>query len=308
MTSGRWKLGFGLALVTCVLWASLPIALRISLEAIDTYTLTWFRFVCAFAFTFLLLGARRQLAPLLSRSPTQWIWLVVAAAGLVGNYLFYLLGLQHTTPANAQLLIQSAPLMLAIGSVYFFKEDVSAGQIVGFLGIAVGLSLFALEQKTAARAGGNYLLGLGLIVIAALTWAVYALIQKRFLGVLSSQQIMLVMYAVASVGLLPTASFSAFAKIDLFHGLAIAYCVLNTIAAYGAFAEAMAHWDASRVSAVLACTPVGTVAFVALLAPLLPTHLNPERIGMAGWIGAACVVFGSIAASLLKRRAPAAAS
>jgi drug/metabolite transporter (DMT)-like permease len=301
MTSGRWKLGLSLALVTSLLWASLPIALRISLEAIDTYTLTWFRFVCAFAFTLLLLGVRKQLTPLRQSSAQQWLWLTVAAIGLIGNYLFYLLGLQHTTPANAQLLIQSAPLLLAIGSVYFFREGISSGQVLGFIAIAVGLCLFAFEQKSAAHAGGNYLLGLGLIVIAAMAWAIYALIQKRFLGVLTSQQIMLVMYALASIGLMPTANFSAFAKIDLFHGLAIAYCVLNTIAAYGAFAEAMAHWDASRVSAVLACTPVGTVAFVSLLAPLLPLHLNPERIDLAGWIGAACVVLGSIAASLLKR-------
>jgi drug/metabolite transporter (DMT)-like permease len=298
--SGRWRLGLSLALLTCLFWATLPVALRVSLEVMDPWTLTWFRFACAAVFTLLLLGARGQLRQFSGLGQSRWLWLVLAAIGLIGNYLLYVLGLKFTTPANAQLLIQSAPLMLALGSVYFFKESIAKGQIVGFCAIAIGLLLFASEQRTSATQASHYGLGFLLIFLAAISWAVYALVQKRLLGRLSSQQIMLAMYAVASISLLPLANFSVFAKIDAFHAWAIAYCALNTIGAYGAFAEAMAHWDASRVSAVLACTPILTVVFVSLLAPLMPEHLSPERIGLLGWIGAAFVVGGSICASLLK--------
>ena len=45
--SGRWKLGLLLALVTAACWATLPVALKITLGALDPYTLTWFRFVLA---------------------------------------------------------------------------------------------------------------------------------------------------------------------------------------------------------------------------------------------------------------------
>ena len=45
--SGRWKLGLLLALVTAACWATLPVALKITLEQVDPYTLTWFRFVLA---------------------------------------------------------------------------------------------------------------------------------------------------------------------------------------------------------------------------------------------------------------------
>jgi uncharacterized membrane protein len=34
-TSGRWKLGFALALSTAMLWGVLPIALKIALKSVD---------------------------------------------------------------------------------------------------------------------------------------------------------------------------------------------------------------------------------------------------------------------------------
>jgi len=43
-TSGRWKLGFALALSTAMLWGVLPIALKIALKSVDPYTVTWYRF------------------------------------------------------------------------------------------------------------------------------------------------------------------------------------------------------------------------------------------------------------------------
>ncbi len=301
-TSGRWRLGLGLALLTCLFWATLPAALKISLEVVEPMTLTWFRFFCAFVFTALLLAARGQMAGFRDLGRLRWQLLLLAAIGLIGNYVLFLLGLKYTTPANAQLLIQSAPLMLAIGSIILFKESVSRGQIGGFLAIALGLSVFALEQREKSVAAASYAFGATLIFIAAVSWVVYALIQKKLLARLASQQIMLVMYFVATLALLPFAHFSNFAHIDSMHWWAIGYCAINTIGAYGAFAEAFVHWEASRVSAVLALTPMMTVTVIGVLAPLMPTHLTPERIGFWGWLGAGLVVSGSILAALLKRK------
>lgn len=302
MTTGRWKLGLTLALLTCGFWATLPVALKVSMEVLDPLTLTWFRFLCAALFTLILLTWRKQLGSYQMLTRASQGLLLLAALGLIGNYLLYVLGLKYTTPANAQLLIQSAPLMLALGSVVFFKERINAGQIAGFAAIAIGLLLFAFEQRSRATHAENYRFGFGLILLAAISWAGYALWQKKLLAVLSSQQIMLVIYVISAIALWPWADFSRFAQVDAFHAWAIAYCAFNTIGAYGAFAEAMAHWDASRVSAVLACTPIMTVMFVGLVAPMFPEHLNPERIGMMGWIGAAAVVLGSVCASLLKSK------
>jgi drug/metabolite transporter (DMT)-like permease len=300
--SGRWRLGLALAIATALFWATLPVALKLSLEVVDAYTLTWFRFV----FAALALGAfmawRGQYGQFRGLKRTHIGLLTLAAIGLVGNYIGYLLGLDHTTPANAQLMIQLAPVLMAVGGVVVFKERLNAAQYGGYLAVAVGLLLFFFEQRARAPQAATYATGAWLIGAAAASWAIYALAQKQLLQRLDSQAILLVIYLVASAALFAVASPSKFAHVDAMHWCAILYCAINTIGAYGAFAEALAHWEASRVSAILALTPLLTVATVSMFAAFYPALLAPERIGVYGWVGAVVVVLGSAAVSLLGTR------
>ena len=75
-------------------------------------------------------------------------------------------------------------------------------------------------------------------------------------------------------------------------------CCLNTLVAYGAFAEALAHWEASRVSATLAITPLVTFASVATAAWLWPDYVQAEDINGLGYSGAMLVVLGSALTAL----------
>lgn len=300
--SGRWRLGLALAIATALFWATLPVALKVSLEVVDAYTLTWFRFL----FATLALGAfiawRGQFRQLVGLPRRTWWMLAVAALGLVGNYLGYLLGLNYTSPANAQLLIQLAPLLMAAGGVVVFKERLNGAQWFGYAAVAVGLALFFVEQHGRAAAPSTFAFGGWLIVGAAATWAVYALVQKQLLRRLDSQLILWVIYAAAALLLLPLAVPAKLLGLDGKHWVAVLYCAINTIGAYGAFAEALAHWEASRVSAILALTPLLTVATVSACAAFVPGLVAPERIGTLGWIGALVVVGGSAAVSLLGSR------
>ena len=300
--SGRWRLGLGLTLATALFWATLPIALKVALEILDPITLTWFRFLAAAVFTAGWLGLRGQLQGYGGLSRRHWWMLGAAALLLLGNYVFYLLGVQHTTPANAQLLIQLAPLLMGLGGIWVFGERFRAAQWLGLALIVTGMLLFFRDQLTAARQAPDYLLGSGLLVVGALVWAGYALLQKQLLLKLGSMQILLLIYVVASVVLLPFAHPFALLRLDGLHWAMLGYCALNTIGAYGAFAEALAHWEASRVSAILAATPLLCIAAVALVHAAWPQLLAPERISTLGYIGAALVVAGSAAVSLLGRR------
>jgi drug/metabolite transporter (DMT)-like permease len=302
-TSGRWQFGLLLALVTAAMWATLPVALKITLEQVDPYTLTWFRFVVAFALIGAWLAASGGLGGFARLGRGDWILLVVAAAGLIGNYVLYLLGLAQTTPANAQLIIQLAPLLMALGGIFLFRERFAPLQWLGLLVVFGGLGLFFRDQLLGAmQAADGYGFGVLLIVLAAVVWAAYAMAQKQLLSNLSSPAILLFIYACASVVLLPTAAPASLLALDGLHWAALLYCAFNTLAAYGAFAEALAHWEASRVSVVLALTPLLTVACVWLTHALWPELIAPERIGRAGWLGAVMVVSGSALTSLGGRR------
>jgi drug/metabolite transporter (DMT)-like permease len=144
-------------------------------------------------------------------------------------------------------------------------------------------------------------------VLAAVVWAIYALAQKQLLNWLSSPLILWVVYALASLALLPLSTPSRLLELDTAHWLALGYCALNTLVAYGAFAEALAHWEASRVSVVLALTPLFTLLTVDLVHAIAPGAVQPEQVGVIGFVGAGLVVLGSALTSLLgNRRAPAA--
>jgi drug/metabolite transporter (DMT)-like permease len=307
--TGRWRLGLMLALATAALWATLPVALKIALETIDPWTLTWARFAFAALAVVGWLAWRGRLRVYAGHPPARWLLLLAAGLLLVGNYLGYLIGLDYTTPANAQLLIQAAPLLMALGGIWVFRERFTLGQWLGLAAVTLGLGLFFADQADAASVGGSrYLMGAALVLGAALAWAGYALIQKQLLNHFSSTHVLAAIYLLATLLLWPLAKPASLLELDALHAAALLYCALNTLGAYGAFAEALAHWEASRVSVVLATTPLLTVATVELVYWIAPGLVAPEQIAWLGWIGASLVVVGSVITSVLGARARARAA
>lgn len=302
-TTGEWKLGALLAAATMLLWSSLPVALEVALESMDPYTLTWYRFLAAGLVSAIWLGGTGRLGRYARVSRTGWALLSLAALALTSNYVFYLLGLARTSPGNIQVIIQLGPVFLALGAMLIYGERYTTVQWAGFLTLIAGLGIFFRDQV--AFLAGNidtYAGGVALIVLAAAVWATYALAQKQVLGELSSPLIMLFIYAAAVLLLAPLATPLQVLDLDWLHGIAVAYCAFNTLAAYAAFSEALNHWEASRVGAVLALTPLGTLTVVSLLSDLWPAHVRPETISALGIAGAVIVVVGSMTTSLGSRR------
>jgi drug/metabolite transporter (DMT)-like permease len=301
--TGRSRLGFALAAVTMLAWGVLPLALKQVLRSLDAVTITWFRFGFASVVLGGFLAARGQL-PAVGRLGRSGLGLLlVATFGLAANYLLYLVGLDRTTPANTQVLIQLAPLLLGLGSLVVFRERYERLQWIGLAVLAGGLVLFFASQLRALVAGlDRYLAGVAMIVLASITWAAYGLAQKQLLRALPAQALMLCIYVGCFLCFWPGAEPTAVARLD---GPALAlllFCAANTLVAYGAFASALAHWEASRVSAVLAVTPLATLAFSSLGEAVAPSAFHAETISLPAVLGACGVVGGSLLVSLGGRR------
>ncbi len=298
-TSGRWRLGLALALVTTLLWGILPIALTVTIQALDVYTVTWFRFFMAFGLLAAYLAARQQLPELQQlRSPALGM-LAIATVGLGLNYLLFLQGLVQTSPTTAEVLIQVAPVLMAVGGITVFKERYTLHQWVGLGVLTLGFALFFHEQlKTIITAQATYLVGNGLLVLAAGAWVVYALVQKQLLNRLPSSTIMLVIYGGCALLFSPLAALRPLLNLSPLHLGMLLFCGLNTLMAYGAFAEALEHWEASRVSAVLALAPLVTLVAVWAVSLLAPTLIAAERLTVLGVLGAILVVAGSVAVAI----------
>ncbi|MBW4682882.1 MAG: DMT family transporter [Microcoleus vaginatus WJT46-NPBG5] len=301
-TSGRWRLGLALSLITVFLWGILPIALTVTLQALDVYTVTWFRFLLSFTVLVIYLAARQQLpAPQKLRSMPLGL-LAIAIIFLAINYLLFQQGLIQTSPANAQVLVQLAPVLLGLGGLVVFKERYTLRQWAGVAVLTSGFSLFFHEKlRNLITNPTQYLAGSGLIVIAAATWAVYALAQKQLLHKLPSASIMLMIYAGCTLVFSPFAAPKQILTLSHLHLGMLLFCALNTALAYGAFAESLEHWEASRVSAMLALTPVVTLMSIWVVSFLAPNLIPPERLTILGLMGAILVVCGSITIALGKR-------
>ncbi len=323
--SGRWRLGLTLSLVTVFLWGILPIALSVALQKLDVYTITWFRFLIAFVLLTIYLGIQGNLPTLTQVRSTSWKLLAIATIFLASNYILFLKGLVLTSPSNAQVLIQLAPFFMGLGGLVIFREQYTLAQWIAFGILSLGFILFFYEQflqsliviyqypnssQVYLEFNGyqiilypyqKYLIGSSLIVLAAATWAVYALAQKQLLKSFSSAKIMLIIYGGCSL------FFSLFAKpktillLNSFEFGILFFCALNTLIAYGAFSEALEHWEASRVSAVLACTPIVTLLSVEFVSVIAPDLIASEQLTLVGILGAVLVVTSSVAIALNKR-------
>ncbi len=295
-TSGHWRLGLALSLVTVFLWGVLPIALAVTLQALDVYTVTWFRFLMAFGLLAVYLATRKQLPELQKLRSASLGLLAIATVFLGLNYLLFLQGLLQTSPTTSEVVIQLAPILLSLGALVIFKERYTLPQWIGLGVLTLGFALYFHEQlKTILTAQATYLVGNGLLVLGAATWAIYALAQKQLLQKLPSSTIMLVIYGGCVLLFSPFAKPQMLLTLSPLHLGMLLFCGFNTLIAYGAFAEALDHWEASRVSAVLALAPLVTLVSVWAVSWLTPNLIASEHLTLLGLFGAILVVAGSVA-------------
>ncbi|MBD3334118.1 MAG: EamA family transporter [Candidatus Eisenbacteria bacterium] len=301
--SGRWKLGLVLTLLVVLLWGLLPIVLKALLQGMDAFTITWYRFLAAAALLAILVRRRRGLHSWRQFRRTGVGLLAAGCVGLCGNYIFYLLGLKFLTPSTAQVVIQLAPMFLVLGGVVIYREHYSWMQWTGLGTLILGLVLFfnrgLIDLVTRFDA---YTGGVLLIIAAAVTWAAYGLAQKQLLKSFSSEAILFMIFSFGAAAFLPLAEPKALLHLSTVHLLLLIFSALNTLFAYGCFAEALNHWEASRVSAVLATVPLMTMAFVQIFSRVVPQLVPREELTALSLSGAVLVVLGSMTSALGRKR------
>ncbi len=303
-TTGHWKLGFGLSIIAALFWSLLPIALKILLESMDPYTITWYRFlVAAFLLAFFVLR-KHGLSPIRKIQGRLLVFLIVATVAVGSNYILFLLGLNFLPPSTAQVVIQFAPMFLLMGSILFFRESFRGIQWAGVAVFITGMLLFFNQHlgEVFYRLT-NYTMGVLLIIAASVAWALYAMVQKQLLRFFRSGTIMLFLYVGGVLMLFMISHPSQLFQLNRTQLLILIFCGVNTLIAYGSFAEALAHWEASRVSAVITTVPLLTVLAMKFGASLFPNYIIPEVLNSLSILGAALVVVGSMMAALGQMKA-----
>lgn len=295
--------GVLLAFVTAALWGVVPLAMTPLLPHLDPVTIAWFRFLGSGLVLLVLLGASGRLQPPRGFRPGVALVFAIAVVALVGNYTLYVSSMHFIDASVAQIVVQLSQVFLMLGSMVLFGERFVRLQWIGFgvllLGIAAFCRVRVLQSGSPAGMFGS---GVLLMTASAAAWAVYGLAQKRLLAFRPSQNVLVGIYVAGVLLMLPFAHPGDIPRLQPLQLALLLFLVANTLVGYGAFAEALNHWDASRVGAVLALQPVVTLFAGSVLGQLFPAHFHAIPLE-APLLGAALVVVaGSIGCALGGRR------
>jgi drug/metabolite transporter (DMT)-like permease len=281
------------AAITAICWGFLAIALKIAVREVPSPTIVWFRFSLAFLVLVAWQTARRPASlKILARPP---LLLVLAAITLSWNYLGFMLGIQYTSPSNAQLVIQTGPILLALAGTFFFKEKIRQQQLIGFTIAAIGF-IFFYSQQIGLMIGqeGQYNTGILFTLSGALAWTIYAIFQKKLVMSFSTGTLNLFLFGFPSLVYLPFVDFKSLVDLSWAMWGVLAFVGLNTLFSYGSLAQALKYIEASKVSIIIIINPMITFTVMGILTTMEVSWIEGEKFSHLSLIGALIVLAGAM--------------
>ncbi|MER6944498.1 DMT family transporter [Nonomuraea sp. NPDC000554] len=266
--------------VTVVLWASAFVAIR---SAVESYS------PGALALGRLLVGALTLGVILVVRGegwPARKAWPGIAVSGVLwfGVYMVALnWGEQEVEAGTAAMIVNIGPLLIALLAGWFLHEGFPRKLLVG---MAVSFAGAVVVGISKSGGGASSILGVGLCVLAALSWAVAILAQKPALRHASALQVTTFGCAIGAIACLPFAG-------QLVNQVAQAppAATLNVVF-LGVFPTALAF---TTWAYALARTTAGNMGATTYLVPALVVLMSWALLGeIPGWLtfagGALCLV------------------
>lgn len=281
-------------LITVLMWGVLAIALKVATKEIDSATIVWFRFSLAFTalFTWMAINSPKELKILYKPS-----WLIILSSiALAWNYMGFMLGIQFTSPSNAQVAIQAGPLLLAVFGILFFKEKISRIQIAGFLLSVLGFWIFYRQHVSAVPVGQEVLYTKGMLITfsGAVAWAIYAAFQKRLVVHYPVGTLNVFIFGLPVLLYLPFVNFSSLAHLSLGYWALLIFLGANTLISYGCLSLALKYLEAGKVSIIIILNPIITFILMGILTVLSVDWIAGEHFSVLSIVGALIALGGAI--------------
>ena len=229
------------------------------------------------------------------------VWHQYVALGFFGMLVcgaWVYLGAKTTQAMNIALIYSASPVLIALGAVLWLHERFRPGQALGVLLALAGVVHVVVKGHWAALAQVQWVAGDGWIVLAMVSWALYALLQKVWPSTLSATARLAAICAGGVALLLPCAAWELVqASTPAWTWQATALCVTAALvpglAAYWIYGWAQKMLGASRVAVTLYLGPLyaAVAAWGVLNEPLGWHHLAGAALILPGvflvsWAGA----------------------
>ncbi len=279
--------------ITALSWSLVPVALKVVVEEVPPVTVVWFRFSLAFLLLFSYTAIQKPgHLRIIYKAPKL---LIIAALALGANYMGILLGVKNTTPSTTQIVIQFGPVLLAVAGFLMYKEKITRLKVIGFTIAIAGLALFYFKQATLLVDEINvFNTGILWILFAAITWAIYAISQKKLVQSHSTQQLNLLIYGLPALLYTPFVGYEILPQISMLSWVLLLFLGLNTFISYAAMSEALKYTQANKVSIIITLNPIITFLFMVFVQYYEATWIEHEYFTFFSIVGAAMVVTGAI--------------
>lgn len=289
--------GFLLAFTAAVMWSLLPIILQPILTVMNAQTIVWFRFMIATIGLFCLLALSKKLPKLTALNARYWKFVLLGILGLAANFYLYNLSLKYIPATASQIISPFSSFAMLLSGIWLFKERFGLHQKIGLILLLIGLPLFFNDRFADFVAMNQFSLGIFIGVSATLIWVCYGIAQKMLLTKFNSQQILLMIYTGCTIVFSPFATVSQTSHLSPFILGCLVFCCLNTLIAYGSYAEALNRWEVSKVSMVMPMMPILTIIFTQFVHWIDPKHFSAPNLNSISYLGAILVVLGALSAS-----------
>lgn len=250
-----------------LMWSFNYVAGKVALRHLDPLSLASFRMVCAALVILPFYFARRERQPLLPKSRSAVVYVVMLGVAMAMNQGLFTVGLAFTSSGHSSVILACGPVLVLLLARAMKQEVLTTVKILG-TALAFG-GVLVLESEHGLFARSPFLAG-DLITLAGTTsfalWVVFGKkIAREYDSITMNAQNLLV----AAVVLSPLALWQGihldWKSVGWVGWAGMFYmAAFSSVAAYVLFYWALRHMTASRVTAVNYLQPVGAIVLAAL--------------------------------------------
>ncbi|MCP9291598.1 DMT family transporter [Gracilimonas sediminicola] len=280
-------------ILVAIIWALNFSIVKVSLREMDPYSFNALRFI--FATALLWYVARKRGHSLKVKKDHFW---KLVGIGIVGNLfyqLFFIIGVNYTYAANAAVMLGTIPIWVALLSQFFTDEKLTLLKGLGVLFAFAGVTLIIMGGQDTLSFESETFLGNIITLVAAVCWATYTILSRKYLAIYSPIQYSAFMSVVGLIALL-IVGLPFLIKLEW---SGISYIGYGGIFYSGALSIGLAYiiWN-NGVKMIGAVRTAAYQNLVPVLGLIFGLVLLGEELSVLQYIGAGLVITGIVLARL----------
>jgi drug/metabolite transporter (DMT)-like permease len=256
-----------LVVTAVVLWSSTFVGIRAALVDFSPIDIVVFRFIIS---SITLLGIAIFQKVKLPHKKDLFLFVVMGLVLFVNNIALNY-GTQTITAGETTLIVSTSQLFQVLLAYFFLKESISNRFLLGLIICFIGVAVIAFQNSTGLSAN----LGVVLVLCAAITNAVYFILQKPLLKNCGPLEVISYSNWIATFLLLPFGSgvMDRILVADRISTAAVIFIGVGVIIASLCWSKLLSKIDASKAAIYLYIIPVMTILIGYLWLRELPSLL-----------------------------------